>query len=105
MTDLGSLNAAAFAEHLATVFRLQTGDQPLPLELIEVRRATHADDPAAICPTGRGEPFNLLFRGPRSPYVKQGLCRLEHDSMGTLEIFLVALGPDSAGMRYEAVFT
>jgi hypothetical protein len=103
--DLGSLNAAEFAEHRATVFRLQTGGEPLPLELVEVQQASYAEDPAAVGPSGRREPFTLLFRGPRSPYVRQGTFRLEHDRMGTLEIFLVALGPDGAGMRYEAVFT
>jgi hypothetical protein len=105
MPDLGSLTAAAFAEHLATVFRLQTGAEPLPLELVEVQRASYADDPAAVGPSGRREPFNLLFRGPRSPYARQGTHRLEHDRLGTLEIFLVPVGPDGAGMRYEAVFT
>jgi hypothetical protein len=105
MPDLGSLTAAAFAEQLSTVFRLQTGGEALPLELVEVRRATYADDPAAVGPSGRRVPFNLLFRGPRSPYARQGTHRLEHDRMGTLEIFLVPLGPDATGMRYEAVFT
>lgn len=105
MPDLGSLTAADFAEQLTTVFRLQTGAETLPIELVEVRRATYADDPAAVAPAGRREPFNLLFRGPRSPYARQGTHRLEHDRLGTLEIFLVPLGPDATGMRYEAVFT
>jgi hypothetical protein len=105
MPDLGSLTAADFAEQLTTVFRLQTGAEPLPIELVEVQRASYADDPAAVGPAGRREPFNLLFRGPRSPYVRQGSHRLEHDRLGTLEIFLVPLGPDATGMRYEAVFT
>jgi hypothetical protein len=103
--DLGSLTADAFAAHLATVFRLQTGGEPLPLELVEVQRASYAGKPAAVGPAGRREPFSLLFRGPRSPYALQGNHRLEHDQLGTLELFLVPLGPDAAGMRYEAVFT
>jgi len=105
MPDLESLTAAAFAAHLKSVFRLQTGGEPLPLELVEVQKASYADDPAAVGPSGRREPFALLFRGPRSPYARQGTHRLEHDGMGALELFLVPLGPDAAGMRYEAVFT
>lgn len=106
MQNLESLSADSFAEHLGTVFRLRAGaGEPLPLELVEVRRATYADDPAAVGPAGRREPFNLLFRGPRNPYARQGTHRLEHDRLGTLEIFLVPLGPDAAGMRYEAVFS
>jgi hypothetical protein len=103
--DLRSLTADAFAAHLNTVFRLQTGAEPLPLELVEVQRASYADDPAAVGPSGRREPFTIRFRGPRSPYARQAIYRLEHDRMGTLEIFLVPLGPDAAGMRYEAIFT
>jgi hypothetical protein len=104
MLDLESLTAAAFDEHLTTVFRLQTGGEPLPLELVEVPRASYAADPASVGPSSRRVPFSLLFRGPRSPYARQGTHRLEHDSLGTLELFLVPLGPDAAGMRYEAVF-
>jgi hypothetical protein len=105
MPDLGSLTADSFAEHLATVFRLQTGGEPLPLELVEVQRASYAGNPATVSPAGRREPFHLLFRGPRSPYAPQGTHRLEHDQLGTLDLFLVPLGPDAAGMRYEAIFT
>jgi len=105
MPDLETLSAAAFDAHLATVFRLQTDGEPLPLELVEVQRARYADDPAAVGPNGRREPFSLHFRGPRSPFAPQGTRRLEHDALGTLELFLVPLGPDAGGMRYEAVFT
>ena len=105
MPDLESLDADIFDPHRATVFRLQTGGEPLPLELVEVQRARYADDPAAVGPHGRREPFSLVFRGPRSPWARQGIYRLEHDGLGSLDLFLVPLGPDAAGMRYEAVFT
>jgi hypothetical protein len=105
MPDLESLEADTFDPHRATVFRLQTGGEPLPLELVEVQRARYADDPAAVGPNGRREPFSLVFRGPRSPYARQGTYRLEHDGLGSLSLFLVPIGPDAAGMRYEAVFT
>jgi hypothetical protein len=104
MLDLESLSAASFDPHRTTVFRLETGGEPLPLELVEVQRASYAADPAAVGPNGRREPFSLVFRGPRSPWARQGLHRLEHDGLGSLELFLVPLGPDAAGMRYEAVF-
>jgi hypothetical protein len=47
----------------------------------------------------------LLFRGPRTPVLPQRIYRLEHAVMGPLEIFLVPIGPDAEGMRYQAVFT
>jgi hypothetical protein len=105
MPDLESLEAATFEPHRATVFYLQTGGEPLPLELVEVQRARYADDPAAVGPNGRRQPFSLVFRGPRSPYARQGTYLLEHDGLGSVSIFLVPLGPDASGMRYEAVFS
>jgi len=50
------------------------------------------------------EPFTLLFRGPKSPVLPQRIYSLEHEALGRLEIFLVPIGPDEDGMRYEAVF-
>jgi hypothetical protein len=57
-------------------------------------------------------PFALIFHGPPEPVRPQGIYRVEHDQLGTLELFLVPVGPDApaepgrepAAMRYEAVF-
>ncbi len=105
MLDLESLTAGSFDEHVSTVFRLQNAGEPLPLELVEVQRASYADDPAAVGPHGRREPFSLVFRGPPTPYAPQGTHQLQHDSLGRIDLFLVPLGPDASGMRYQAVFT
>lgn len=53
------------------------------------------------------EPFSLVFRGPLEPILAQSLLRLEHSELGTLELFLVPVGPDkdNAGIVYEAVFS
>jgi hypothetical protein len=67
-------------------------------ELIDV------DEPE---PAGAGAlraPFSLVFRGPLEPLLPQGIHRLEHDALGELDLFLVPIGPDEAGTRYEAVF-
>ena len=50
-------------------------------------------------------PFRLIFRGPREAFFSQGILALEHAELGRLEIFLVPIGPDAQGMRYEAIFT
>jgi hypothetical protein len=50
-------------------------------------------------------PFRLIFRGPREVFFSQGILALEHAELGRLEIFLVPIGPDAQGMRYEAIFT
>lgn len=54
---------------------------------------------------GRRDPYSLVFRGPSAPVLPQRIYRLRHDRMGDLELFLVPIGPDSEGMRYEAIFT
>lgn len=51
------------------------------------------------------EAYSLLFTGPMNPVFQQGIFTINHRGMGTLDIFLVPIGPDSKGMRYEAIFT
>ena len=48
--------------------------------------------------------FSLLFRGPAAPALGQGTYSLEHDGLNGLALFLVPLGPDADGQRYEAAF-
>lgn len=51
-------------------------------------------------------PFSIVIQTPTgSPVYPQGIYRLEHPVHKSLEVFLVPLGPDSLGMRYEAVFS
>lgn len=70
----------------------------LNLELCEVKRLTaHAMRQEA--------PFALILRAPRgAAAIGQGMIRLAHPELGEFELFLVPIGPDSAGMRYEITF-
>jgi hypothetical protein len=47
--------------------------------------------------------FSLIFHGPPEPWYPQGIMRLSHAELGEDDLFLVPLGPDELGMRYEAV--
>ncbi len=49
-------------------------------------------------------PFSLLFHGPAEPLIPQGTYPFVHDSLGSLEIFIVPLGRDEQGSVYEAFF-
>jgi hypothetical protein len=49
-------------------------------------------------------PFSLLFTGPPEPLLSQGSYRLTNEKLGVIEIFIVPIGPDERGQRYEAVF-
>lgn len=57
---------------------------------------------------GRGQrsrQFSLVWRGPPGARLDQRIYTLRHAALGDLDLFLVSIGPDSEGMRYEAVFT
>ncbi|GMA15235.1 hypothetical protein E5F05_01290 (plasmid) [Deinococcus metallilatus] len=57
-------------------------------------------------PRGEGVsvPFSLLFHGPAQPWAAQGTYHMEQAELGALDVFLVPLGPDARGMRYQAIF-
>lgn len=95
---LKDLTPSSFSEHVGTRFLLDYGaEEPMAVELCEVL-------PHEKHPGPRPEPFSVFFRGPRTVVLPQRIYRLEHERMGTMEIFLVPVGPDEKGMRYEAVF-
>ena len=54
--------------------------------------------------TPEQESFSLLFLGPLTTFVPQGIRRLRHSSLGDLDIFLVPVGEKKDGFQYEAVF-
>jgi hypothetical protein len=49
--------------------------------------------------------YSLVWRGPRDARLEQGTYTVRHPELGVMELFLVCIGPDAEGMRYEAVFT
>jgi hypothetical protein len=53
---------------------------------------------------GGRPPFSLIFLGPGEFVLPQQIYALRHDALGELEIFLVPVGRDAEGVRYQAVF-
>jgi hypothetical protein len=99
---LESFTAATFAPHRGEPFTVRAGEQiALALTLGEV--SPHGPAPAGA-EGPRRAPFSLIFHGPQTPILPQRIYRVEHDAIGAFDLFLVPLGPDRAGMRYEAVF-
>ena len=47
----------------------------------------------------------MLFRGPLAPVMPQRIYPLAHETLGSLELFIVPIGPRDGGMVYEAIFT
>jgi hypothetical protein len=73
-------------------------DVSLPAELIEV---THV---GGYSPLERS-PFSIVLRTTqKNEYFSQGTFGVQHPEMGNMYLFLVPLGIDSQGVKYEAVF-
>jgi hypothetical protein len=88
------------------LFRIRLGSgESIDLELIEAKTIGERRRPD-LPGIGREQAFSLIFRGPRDRLLPQGIYPIEHPILGTLEIFLVPLGPegDSEGLQYQAVF-
>jgi hypothetical protein len=51
------------------------------------------------------EQFAIHFLGPATPVLPQRIYPLQHQQLGTLELFLVPIKRDASGTTYEAVFT
>ncbi len=98
---LQDLTSDSFEAHLGTPFRIHYGGEaPLEVVLQQVKR--HEEHPGP-----RSQPFSIFFfqEAPRL-ILPQSIYQLEHEAMGTIEVFLVPVGPDPQrrGMVYEAVF-
>lgn len=97
---LDKLRKEDFNKHLHQKFRVHADGVSLETELIECVSLGSGEEKE-----GRREPFSILFRGPMEPILWQRIYKVEHEQMGTLDLFLVPIGPDKTGMRYESVFT
>lgn len=96
---LEELTYSDFFKRVGEEFHVGTGAVAVGLVLSEVTDLARPENPSP-----RRKPFSLIFRGPFRPQLVQRIWPLEHAELGTLEIFLVPIGPDAEGMRYEAVF-
>ena len=99
-----NLTLSSFSECLGTRFRLHDGaTAPVEMELVEAAGSSTNSSPGGQ--SSKRVPFTVVFRGPLKPLLPQRIYTLEHDMLGSLEIFIVPIGPDGErGMRYEAVF-
>lgn len=91
------LEKATFADKLRTKFRLRLNDtKAIELELTELQEGESYPGQ---------EQFSLMFKGPAEVYLPQSIYPLEHEEMGTIELFLVPIGREPDGFIYEAAFS
>jgi hypothetical protein len=99
MYSLADLTIDSFRLRLGERFRIRSAPQStFDAELIDARALGASRAP-------RRTPFSLLFRTALTTPLPQAIYRIEHDEIGPYDIFLVPVGPDAAGMVYEAIFT
>lgn len=93
------VNLARFAPLIGQLFRLEmAGNATEEVELIEAK-ALPARGGAP-----RQDPFSLVFRARADSSPSQGMARVAHEALGSVELFLVPIGKDEQGLYFQAIF-
>ncbi len=97
---LDTLSIADFEPYLQTEFSIRfTQEVTLPSLLIEAKTLNTYSELER-------KPFSLTFRTQqKDTYYNQAIFGLQHPEKGEILMFMVPLGLDSEGMRYEAIFS
>ncbi len=90
-----TLKKATFDGHINAKFSMQhQGSEAREIELVEVKEVgPHGDDQ-----------FSLVFCAPQDSPPAQGVYRIEHDEVGSHDLFLVPIRKDGKGLYYQAIF-
>ena len=90
-----------FCNRVGETFTVSLEGMPaIELELVEVdEHELKGKRPEHV----RQRPFSLLLRGPLDPLLYQAMYRLTHPEMGTLDLFLVPIGPEEGHHFYDVV--
>ena len=94
---LEQLTAADFRSLPDNRINASFGNAETWLEVVEVREMSASARPVT--------PFALTLRDTGAMRaVPQGVYAFQHPLHGTIELFIVPIGPDRAGMCYEIIF-
>lgn len=98
MVDLSTLTVADFEPHLNTAFQIHYGQgETLGVTLVEAKtRGTGLPD--------QRHGFALLLQSTINNYLQQGIYHITHEALEPMELFIVPVGPNQTGMRYEIIF-
>lgn len=90
-----ALSLDDFSSGVGESYEMEVGDTAYPAELTKA---------VPLTDSGReGGSFRLEFRGPAEPAFQQGTFTFRRGGEAH-DIFVVAIGRDETGTRYEAVF-
>ena len=98
---LENFTIETFSQHVGSTFNVHPDDSGrVDVELISATGlggSTGEEMPR--------QPFSLVFCGPGDVLFPQRIYKMEHEEIGTFELFIVPIGSDEKGLRYEAIFT
>jgi hypothetical protein len=96
--------AETFEPHVGERFRIAAEEgEMIELELEEVT-AGHDEATRSASAAGLRPPFSIVVKGPFDPLLPQKTYSLEHEELGSFDLFIVPIGRDPSGTQYEAVF-
>jgi hypothetical protein len=94
---MSRLSRDDFAEQAGTSFRgFINSDEPTEIKLVEVTELKE---------TEQVENFSLIFEAPIGADVVTGLVKMEHDTLGSIDVGISPFGQDENTTKYEAVFS
>ena len=94
--NLKDIHPETMKPHIGSQFQVKDlPGEPIFLKLTEVMERNI---------TPQTESFSLFFHGPLEPFLPQGMRKLQHETVGELDLFLVPVGQDAQGFQYEAAF-
>ena len=79
-------------------FTVRIENVSLSAALLEVTPLSHSNESPAH------QSWSLVFRFPPRHLFNQGTYEFEHPDTGRLAIFVVPIGEDEKGVRYQAIF-
>ncbi|MDX8534102.1 hypothetical protein RFM41_23175 [Mesorhizobium sp. VK25A] len=88
-----------FAGCVGSSFDIDFGQSSVPLTLAEANPLLETGFPGM-----RRSPFSLIFRSGSQVVLPQKLYKLKNATLGQMEIFLVPVARDKAGIVYQAIF-
>jgi hypothetical protein len=104
MADVAALTLDDFTGHVGEPFAIGPlagpDGEPITVEV-------HLHEAEALGPDpgdGRRTPFSLVFTGPMDRMLSQGTARLDHATLGVLELFVVPVQPQDGQAHYQSVF-
>jgi len=95
---LNEIPLEAFSAIVGQTVRVSSGEHYIDAEV------TQAQILANPSPRAQAPFFVIVRHNGATRAINQGIYQIAHPNLGTLDLFLVPIGPDAQGMCYEITF-